>query len=362
MNSIALNNSEALTEPEDRIQALTPEQVLQQLHTMPQGLSEAEAGRRLAQYGPNQIQVVHRHKLGHKFISQFTHLFALMLWVAALLCFIAQAVNPASEMLPIGIAILCVLVINGMFSFLQEYKAEQTLTQLRRMLPEKALVMRAGQLQEQAAAELVPGDLVHLREGDKVPADLRLIETQELMLNISSLTGESVPASLGCEASASDSLLRAGNIAFSSTFVVKGNGIGVVYATGMQSEYGRIAGLTQRVEPGIGHIQGEIRHASQVISIISVGLGLLFFILGQFRGIDIWHALVFALGIIVANVPEGLPPTMTLAMAMGTQRMARRQFLVRDLNVLENLGAITVIATDKTGTVTQNRMTVTGLY
>lgn len=338
------------------------DELYHQLQSSATGLTTTEALARRQQVGPNSLPEIRQVPLWRHFISQFTHFLALLLWVSILLCFVANAINPASDMLPIGVAILGVLLINGGFSFFQEYKAEKTLQALQELLPQKCWVIRDGQSVKILVKDVVPGDLLLLQEGEQVAADARVIHTSDLQINISSLTGEAMPVMLSPDPVARENPWQAPNLVYAGTFVVKGEGQALVYATGVHTAYGRIAMLSQQTESVMGHIQREIEHTTRIISLIAMAMGVVLMALGSLQGFNLWTTFVFALGIIVANVPEGLLPTVTLALAMGTQRMARRQFLVRNLNVIENLGAITVIATDKTGTLTQNEMVIEGIF
>ena len=222
-------------------------------------------------------------------------------------------------------------------------------------------MIRGGREREIPAPEVAPGDLVILSAGDKVPADARLIETQFLMVNNASLTGESEPVPLSAEPCEGE-LIESRNIAFAGTTVVSGSGKAVVFATGMQTEMGRIAHLTSAVETGLTPLQKEIVRATRIIAFMATAMGLVFFGVGYLAGRTFWENFLFAIGIIVANVPEGLLPTVTLALAMGSQRMARKLALVKNLTAVEALGSVTVICTDKTGTLTQNKMEVSKFW
>jgi len=337
-------------------------QVFSILETRLEGLNESEVSDRLLKHGKNSLSQIIGISIFSKLVKQFTHFFALILWFAAGLCFIANYLNPTSGMLPIGIAVILVIFINGLFSFFQEYKTEKTLEEMRKLIPQKIKVIRDNIIKEIFSENLVIGDIVILNEGNKIPADLRIIESEELLVNQSLLTGESEPVSVTKEISTSDTLIKSNNIVFSGTYIVGGRGLGIVFATANNTEFGKIAKTTQNVIKDIGHIQNEIAHVSKVISLISIGMGFLLFILGYINGINIWINLIFTIGIIVANVPEGLLPTVTMTLAIGSRKMAKRNFLVKKLDVIENLGAITVIATDKTGTITQNKMKVIKIF
>src|SRR5574341_158415 len=340
-----------------KINELTREQVFQSLVTSGRGLAEDEAKRRLVEFGRNEIRKVKRKPLALSFLAQFTHFLAVLLWVAAGLSFLSEYFKPGEGMLTLGVAIVAVIVINAVFTFIQEYRAEKALEALKKLLPFRVTVMRSGQEREIAADEVVPGDLIVLSEGDKVPADVRLIEVNELSVNNSSLTGESEPISRGAGPFPGDPI-NSPNIAFAGTAVVSGGGTGVVYATGMRTEFGRIAHLTGTVTPGLSPLQREIVRITRVVAVIATVTGVVFFAVGWLTGKTFWQNFLFAIGIIIANVPEGLLPTVTLALAMGSQRMAKRNALIKTLTSVETLASVTVICTDKTGTLTQNRMSV----
>ena len=345
-----------------RIATLDTVQVLASLRTNIDGLSRAEATRRLSEYGPNRLKEIDRKSLLFAFVQEFTHFFALILWFAAGLCFLAEHYDPGQGMVRLGIAILSVILVNGLFSFWQEYKAEQAIAALRRLLPVQVTVMRAGQVASIDASDLVPGDLLLLDEGNSIPADCRLIEATQVRLNTATLTGESRPQARDAAPCEADSPIHARNLALAGTQMVSGRARAIVYATGMHTEFGAIAHLTQTAGATVSPLKLEIQHLSRILALIATGLGLLFFTISQALGLPFWENLLFAIGIIVANVPEGLLPTITLALAMATQRMAKRNALVRHLPAVEALGSTTVILSDKTGTLTQNRMSVKRIW
>jgi magnesium-transporting ATPase (P-type) len=208
------------------------------------------------------------------------------------------------------------------------------------------------------AEQLVPGDIVHLQRGDNIPADCRLIEAFDVRVNCAAVTGESLPKMREAAASTADDLMDSRNIVLAGTSMVSGQAKAVVFATGMHTEIGKIAHLTQTAAEEASPLRREIAHLSRLTAMFAVLIGLAFFSLGWMIGIPFWKAFIFAIGIIVAMVPEGLVPTLTLALVLATQRMARRSVLIRYLPSVETLGSTTVICTDKTGTLTENRMTV----
>ena len=337
-------------------------EALQSLRTSENGLGSAEAARRLREYGENRLAELGCEPEWRRLAREFTHFFALILWVAAALAFFAESRSPGEGMWQLGAAIIAVILINGAFSYWQEYRAEKAIDALRRLLPQVVKVMRDGQLTTVSGEQLVPGDVILLEAGDNVPADCRLIAGNNVRVNASTITGESLPKARNAEQGGEMGLLETRNVLLAGTSLVSGDGRALVFATGMHTEFGKIAHLTQTADKNISHLQLEIARLSRLVAIFATALGVFFFAIGVFLGLPFWANLMFAIGIIVANVPEGLLPTVTLSLAMATQRMARRNALVRHLPAVETLGSTTVICSDKTGTLTQNRMTVRQAY
>lgn len=345
-----------------KIHQLTTTEALRSLGSSPDGLTHTEAHRRQLEFGANRITAIGRTPLWLDFAKEFTHFFALILWLAAGLAFIAEFQAPGEGMATLGWAILGVILINGLFSFWQQYRAEQAISALQKLLPQQVKAIRSGQLVLIDAAELVPGDIVLLQEGDNIPADCRLLEAFSLRINNATITGESLPKGRDAHPSSTEDVLMAHNVLLAGTTVVAGEGRAVVFATGMHTKFGEIAHLTQTSGETLSPLQKEIIRLSRVIALIALLLGIGFFIIGRTLGLPFWESLLFGIGIIVANVPEGLLPTVTLSLAMATQRMAKRNALIRHLPSVEALGAATVICTDKTGTLTQNRMKAERLW
>ncbi|MFZ5875619.1 MAG: cation-translocating P-type ATPase [Nitrospirota bacterium] len=341
-----------------KIPHLPADEALASLHSGPQGLAGTEAARWLAEFGPNRVERLARRPLVVRFAKGLTHFFALILWVAAGLAWIAEWRQPGQGMAVLGAAIVGVILINGVFSFWQEYRAERAILALQNLLPRRVRALRDRVVTEIPTEELVPGDVVLLREGDDVPADCRLIEAFGVRVNNATVTGESLPKARDARPSAEDDVLRARNVLLAGTSMVSGEARAVVFATGMRTAFGAIAHLTQAAGETLSPLQREIVRLSRIVAILAVALGVLFFVIGRAIGLPFWANFIFAIGIIVANVPEGLLPTVTLSLAMASQRMARRHALVRRLASVEALGCATVICTDKTGTLTLNRMAV----
>lgn len=339
-------------------QALSPEDLFSRLASAPAGLAQAQALDRLRHEGPNAIPERARESLTRRIGRHVTHRFALLLWVGAVLALAGDRFNPGQGMGLIAGALVVVVLLNGAFSFWQETRAEQAMAAFRGMLSARARALRDGAPVEVDAADLVVGDVILLAEGDRVPADARLLEARGLKVDHSVLSGESEPQ-LRSTAPSSAARLVSRNLVFSGTLVTTGSGRALVYATGGATEIGQVASVTQRTERVQTPIRRELAHFIQVISAIALVLGLFFFATGWVIGNPFWTNLVFAIGVIVANVPEGLLPTVTLALAIAGRKMARRNALLKTLESAETLGCTSVVCTDKTGTLTQNAMRVT---
>lgn len=345
-----------------KIHSLSVEAALQSLHSDANGLPSGEAEHRLREFGFNRVERIQGTPWLVRFLKGFTQFFTLILWVAAALAFFAEWQEPGGNMAALGFAIVGVIVVNTLFSFWQEYRAEQAMAALQKLLPHEVEVFRDGKLKQVPADVLVPGDVILLDDGDDVPADCRLIEGFGARVNNATVTGESLPQARGSHPSKEEDLLHSHNILLAGTSLVAGQVRAVVFATGMHTEFGKIARLTQDPHEALSPLQKEIQRLSRIIALLSVGLGVVFFFVGSALGLSFWTNFLFGIGIIVANVPEGLLPTVTLALAMGSQRMARKNALIRHLPSVETFGSATVICTDKTGTLTQNRMEVKRIF
>lgn len=340
------------------IYSLPPKEIYSFLQTCENGLSADEAQSRLKEYGPNKLAEAKKKSPLIKLLKNFTHLMAILLWVGGIVGIIAK-------MPQLTIAIWMVNVINGLFSFWQEFRAEKATDALKKLLPTYTRVLRDGIEQKILAEELVPGDLMLLTEGENISADCRLVEQAVMRTNQSTLTGESRPV-----AKIADGVLQDGityteipNLVFAGTSVATGTGKAVVISTGMKTEFGKITHLTQEMKEELSPLQIEMKNVTRIVTVIAVLVGVAFFIMSVLlAGITVAESFIFGMGMIVAFVPEGLLPTVTLALAMGTQRMAKRHALIKKLSAVETLGCTTVICTDKTGTLTQNEMTVRYLW
>ncbi len=339
--------------------SLEPEAAIAALGSRRAGLSKAEVAERLARYGGNTLPRLQRRPWYLELVANFIHLFALLLWAGAGLAWVAG-------MPQLAWAIIAVILINGLFSFWQEYQAERAAEALEALLPRKVTVRRDGQPQLVPTSEIAPGDLLLLSEGEATPADARLISAERLRLDVSSLTGESkpIPRTVESISAAPDAgAATLSNLVFAGTAVASGRGEAVVFATGANTEFGRIAQLTQAQDERPSPLQRELKRVTRFVTILAVAMGIAFFVIGvKLGGLSPASGFLFAIGIIVANVPEGLLPTLTLALALGVKRMARRSALVKRLSSVETLGATTVILSDKTGTLTENEMTARELW
>ncbi len=345
-----------------RIHQLSADEALASLRSNPHGLSSPEALRRLAEYGPNRVEEVSGEPMFLRFLKEFTHFFALILWLAAALAFLAEWSDPARGMAKVGYAIVAVILVSGLFSFWQEFRVERTLAALRDLLPQQVDVLREGRAVRLLADQLVPGEIVLLQQGDNIPADCRLIEAFGVRVNDATITGESASKLRMAEPSVVAEMIQAENIVLAGTSMVSGEAKAVVFATGMHTEFGKIAHLVQTGREAVSPLREQVAHLSRLIGILAVAIGLIFFAISRILGVPFWEDFIFAIGIIVAMVPEGLLPTLTLALVLATQRMAKRHVLIRYLPSVETLGSTTVICTDKTGTLTQNRMTVKRIW
>jgi potassium/sodium efflux P-type ATPase len=328
--------------------------VYRELETTPNGLVSEEAAARLALYGPNSLAEPPAPPLWRRFAGHMTHLMALLLWGAGWLAVVAG--QPL-----LGVVIWVVILVNAAFSFWQEYRAERAVAALKHLLPTFARVVRGGAEAQVPTREIVPGDVLILAEGDNIPADARVVEEYGLRANHATLTGEAVPVRKTAEASVREGLteLERTNLVFAGTSVVSGTARAVVYDTGMLTQFGRIANLTQAVREGPSLLQQQMTRLTRRISLFALALGVIVFLVSILEvGLGQREAFLHAIGIVVATIPEGLLPTLTLSLAIAVERLARRGVLVKKLAVVETLGTTSVICADKSGTLTQNQMTV----
>ena len=364
MKQAPLASCSVLLSASQPIWSLPAEAVAAALQSTPQGLGNSEAQRRLERFGANRLPSLRRRSLLLRFVDQLVHFMALLLWVAGALAFAAGTPQ-------LGWAIWAVVLINGLFSFWQDYQAERTLEALKCSLPRQVNLWRDGRPTQLSAELLVPGDRILLEEGDKVPADARLISAIEFSLDLAVLTGESLPVARHAEPIVAGVLGKAAmiptreraNLALAGTTVASGRAEAIVYATGGETEFGHVAHLTAATPRGVSTLEQQVGHIVRTITGIALAMGAITFSLSLlFVGMGPLESLVFAVGIIVANVPEGLLPTVTLALAINVRRMASEKALVRRLSAVETLGSVSVICSDKTGTLTCNRMAVEAIW
>jgi Ca2+-transporting ATPase len=330
--------------------------VLKELKSSEKGLSSAEARARLKQYGANEIKEKGGVKWTTILLSQFINILVLILIAAMSVSFI---IGESLNALAIGFVIL----INATVGFIQEYKAEKAIEALRKMTAPYALVRREGEVQKIAAHDLVPGDIVVLEEGEQIPADLRLIDLAQLYTIESSLTGESLPIEKSLTLSKKiNGLGDLKNMAFLGTVVSQGHGLGVVVATGMQTEFGKIAHMVQVAKSEATPLQKQMGRLSKILAILVLSIAVGMFLLSLLRGSNLLEVFLLSVSLAVSIIPEGLPTVITLTLALGVQRIAKQNAIIRKLAAAEALGSVSVICTDKTGTLTQNEMTVKVLW
>lgn len=308
------------------------------------GLTSAESAERLRAGGPNTLPPPARAPQWYQLLRQFVHFFALMLWVAGGLAFLAQLPQ-------LGVAIFAVVIVNAGFAFVQEYRAERAADRLRDLLPRRVTVIRDGERREIDAADVVVGDAVCLAAGDRICADMRLDVSHALMVDTSMLTGESVA-----------SVPSPGETLFGGTFTTEGEGMAIVTSTGQDTRLAAIAALTRGIDRPQPPLARELHNVVRTIALIAVCVGVAFFLASLLLGTEVRVGFVFAIGVTVALVPEGLLPTVTLSLAISAQRMADHKALVRRLEAVETLGSTTFICTDKTGTLTMNQMSVVEVW
>ncbi len=333
------------------------EDVLDALRSTSNGLSAAEAAVRLDAHGPNELQETISRPAWKMLVAQFIEPMILILIAAAILSF---SLGDITE----GIAILAIVILFGVLGFIQEYRAEKAMAALRQMSSPVVRVRRDGSLLEIPARELVPGDIVLLEAGNIVPADLRLLEVVNLGVMEAALTGESEAVKKQIEALPDEKLPLGDrrNLVFMGTIIAHGRGTGIVAETGMRTELGKIAGMIQDIDEGRTPLQRKLAQVGKHLSIAGLGAALAILAIGMMRGEKFTDMLLTAVSLLVAVVPEGLPAVITATLALGGRRMLKRHALIRKLPAVETLGAVTVICTDKTGTLTENRMTVTRLH
>lgn len=330
--------------------------VLEDLGTSIKGLSAAEAKKRLEKDGKNVLQATAKKSLAKIFLMQFKDVLVILLLIAAVMSLLIGSYRDASVMLMIA-------VLNSVIGFMQEYKAEKIMDSLNKLVKSPSKVIRDDQIGEIAQEELVVGDIVSLEEGDKIPADLRIIESFNLRTNDVSLTGESMPQEKESNHIEDERpLADRDNMAYLGTTVASGSAKGVVVRTGMETEMGKIASMTQEEDNSKSPLQSELQSVANRIGIFAVVVGFTLFGVSIYRGYGLNFALIYALGVAAAVVPQALPMQVTVALSQGVKRLAGKNAVVKKLSSAETLGSTNVICTDKTGTLTKNEMTVKKVY
>ena len=337
------------------------DETLDALHTTRDGLSAAEAKKRLDEYGHNELEEAQKRSLLAKFLDQFKDLMIIILLVAAALSVITEGTEGLTD----ALIILAVVVLNAAFGVYQEGQAEAAIEALKDMSSQVARVSRDGHVVEIDSRELVPGDIVMLEAGDVVPADMRLLEVASLKIEEAALTGESVPVekSLSIKVADDAGIGDRVNMAYQNSNVTYGRGVGVVINTGHYTEVGKIADMLANADETDTPLKQNLNQLSKVLTYLVVGIAIVTFIVGVFvRGEEPVEGLMTSVALAVAAIPEGLPAIVTIVLSMGTPTLAKRNAIVRKLPAVETLGSTEIIASDKTGTLTMNQMTVEKIY
>merc|ERR1719187_209808 len=321
----------------------------------------------MARDGPNALRPPKTTPEWVKFCKQLFGGFAMLLWIGAILCFIAHSItaatyeDPSPDNLYLGIVLSAVVIVTGIFGYYQESKSSKIMETFKNLVPAQCLVLREGEFRSIKVDDLVVGDVVNVKSGDRIPADIRVVQSSNFKVDNSSLTGESEPQ-LRTNEFSDENPMETRNVAFFSTYAVEGSAKGIVIQTGDRTAMGRIAILASGLETEDTPIAKEIHHFINIITGVAVFLGVTFFIIAFILGYYWLDAVIFLIGIIVANVPEGLLATVTVCLTLTAQRMASKNCLVKNLEAVETLGSTSTIRSDKTGTLTQNRMTVAHLW
>lgn len=341
---------------------LSREKLLHEFRTSESGLKNDDVLRRQKEFGFNIIEQKKQKNYIKEYFLQYIQFFPILLEVAGVLAFIAEMYQPNQGNDILGYAIFGAVIINASFTFWQNFKADKAMEALLKLMPTIVKVKREHKLIKVDASQLVAGDIIVLEEGDKIAADAVLLESNELYINTASLNGESKPSKRALSSDGAKRSMDATNMVYTGTAVVSGSGEAVVVATGMATEFGKIATLTSNIEKGLTPLEKEIISMTKILTILALLAGVVFFLLGYFSGKGVLIAAIFALSLIVANVPEGLLPTITLSLSLASQRMAKRNALIKNLASVQTLGSVTTICTDKTGTLTKNEMSLKEIY
>ncbi|TKJ17847.1 ATPase [Candidatus Woesearchaeota archaeon B3_Woes] len=332
------------------------EETLKNLETKDKGLTQEEANKRLIRYGPNEIKDTEQISPLNIFISQFKSFLVAILFIAVIVSLIIDHKIDA-------FVIAIILILNAILGFVQEYKAEKSIQALKKLASQQSVVLRDGKEKKINSTELVPGDIIILETGEKIPADSRLIESINLHTQEASLTGESTPVTKDIKTLNKKSpVADRKNIVFSGTIITAGRGKAAVIRTGMDTEIGKIAKMIQKQTTKLTPLQIKLKKLGELLGLATIIICFLVFFTGILAGIDTITMFITAISLAVAAIPEGLPAVVTISLALGTQRMVKRNALIRKLPSVETLGSTTVICTDKTGTLTLNQMTVRKLF
>jgi len=337
------------------------DQLYAELGTSSKGLSTAAADNKLREHGPNILPEARKLPLSHKALVQFKNLFNVLLIFAAILSFLTGLSSHDMSSVQMGFAILAVVVISVLFSLSQEYRAERAIEALRQLVPDNIKVLREGKVTQISASRVVSGDVVALEEGDKVPADARVISSYQLSIDNSVLTGESEPQPRfgACDNEEDCVAEDMTNLVFAGTTVASGSGNAVVLKTGGDTRFGQVVGIAHAIEEPLSPLQKEINYTARLNFIAAIAISLLFSVVAwQFLHLQFRETVLFMIGVMVCLVPEGLQVTLTLSLALSSLAMSKHNVVVKRLSSVETLGSTTVICTDKTGTITEGQMTV----
>jgi P-type Ca2+ transporter type 2C len=346
------------------ISSLTPSEAHKELKTSRRGLTTEEAANKLSEYGRNVLVAQKSTPIFYRFIAQFTDLFAVLLEIGSLIAFISYFIGRDVYQLYVSAAIILVVILNAVIGFFQEYRAEKATEALKKLVPVFARVVRDGERQRIPAEEVVPGDILVLEEGDNIVADARIVEEFELRTNNMTLNGESAPVKVTAEPVKTEGLstTEIRNLVFMGTSVATGTGTAIVLHTGMYTQFGAVFRLTTAAKEPPSPLEKQVDYMAKRVAIVAIITGFILFGLALRLNMGYVDAFLFALGVMMALVPEGLPATLSVALAVAIQKMAKRNVLIKKLSAVETLGSTNVICTDKTGTLTKAEMTVKEMW
>ncbi len=348
-----------------RLTRVPADKLFEELRTGPEGLSKEAARLKLKEHGPNILPEAKKQPLTRKAAVQFKNLFNVLLIVAAILSFITGISSQDMSSIEMGFAIIAVVLVSVIFSLFQEHRAERAIEAQRLLVPENIRVMRDHKVAQIPTSEVVVGDVVALEEGDKVPADARLISAFQFSVDNSMLTGEAEPQARydACKSPEDCAAEEITNLIFAGTTVASGSGTAVVLATGANTRFGQVVGIARAIEEPLSPLQREINLTARLNFLAAIAIGVLFLVIAlQFLRLPISDSILFMIGVMVCVVPEGLQITLTLSLALSSLAMSKRNVVVKRLSSAETLGSVTVICTDKTGTITEGQMTVRKIW